>query len=116
MSMTLVSTQETESQMEPLEIRDRRYRLQQRIDELDAEEDRDQIEVLEKQVEELQEICPHPDEHRQEDDDEGIWRCRDCDLRGDLPGADADEESDEAEEEESSEAEEEESDEAEEEA
>lgn len=76
--------------MEPLEIRDRRYRAQQRIDELDEEQERDQIEALEEQVRELQSMCPHPDEHRQEDEDEGIWRCRDCDLRGELPGAEDD--------------------------
>lgn len=83
--------QDTESPMEPLEIRDRRYRAQQRIAELDAEQERDEIEALEEQVRELQSICPHPDEHRQEDEGEGIWRCRDCDLRGELAGAESDE-------------------------
>lgn len=95
--MTLASTQETESHMEPLEIRDRRYRLQQRISELDADQAGDQIEALEGQIQELQAICPHPDEHRQEDEGEGVWRCRDCDTRGDLPGAGPEEESEDEE-------------------
>ena len=56
--------------MEPLEIRDRRFRLQQ------------EIETLEKQVKALQDVCPH--ESREEDAEQGRWRCRDCDVSGEL--------------------------------
>lgn len=72
--------------MEPLEIRDRRYRLQQQIEELQSE------------IEKLQGECPH--EHREEVPDQGVWRCRDCDLRGELDRAEDEETSGEAEEQE----------------
>ena len=56
--------------MEPLEIRDRRFRLQQEIKSLD------------KQIAALQKECPH--EHTEEDADKGLWRCRDCHETGEL--------------------------------
>ena len=71
--------------MHPFEIRDRRYRLQKEIASLDAETMQEQIDSMEAEVRELQAICPH--ESKQEAPDQGIWRCRDCDLKGALEGA-----------------------------
>ena len=70
--------------MEALTLRDRRYRLQEQIKTLDAESMQEQIEVLEAEVRDLQRICPHA--HREDAPDQGIWRCRDCDLQGALQG------------------------------
>ncbi|MFQ5741700.1 MAG: hypothetical protein ACE5JX_22095 [Acidobacteriota bacterium] len=71
--------------METLELRDRRYRLQQRINALDAEAKKQEIRDLEAEVSRLQAACPH--EHREEEPEQGIWRCKDCDLQGSLdPG------------------------------
>ena len=72
-------------QLQPLEIRDRRYHLQKEIESLDRESMKEQIAALEAEVRELQAICPH--EHQDEAPDEGIWRCMDCDLRRELEGA-----------------------------
>ena len=72
-------------QLQPLEIRERRYHLQKEIESLDRESMKEQIAELEAGVRELQAICPH--EHPEEAPDEGIWRCRDCDLRRELEGA-----------------------------
>jgi hypothetical protein len=68
--------------MEPLILRDRRFWLQKKISTLDPESMQEQIQALEAEVEDLQRICPH--EHREDAPDQGIWRCRDCDLQGDL--------------------------------
>jgi len=68
--------------MEPLILRDRRFWLQKKISSLDAESMQEQIQALEAEVEDLQRICSH--EHREDAPDQGIWRCRDCDLQGDL--------------------------------
>ena len=68
--------------MEPLILRDRRFWLQKRISALDAESMQEQIQALEAEVEDLQRICQHV--HREDAQDQGIWRCRDCDLQGDL--------------------------------
>ena len=70
--------------MEPLILRDRRFWLQKQISSLDAETMQEQIQAIEAEVEELQRICPHA--HREDAPDQGIWRCRDCDLQGDLEG------------------------------
>ena len=71
--------------MEPLTLRDRRFWLQKEISSLDADSMQEQIQALEAEVRDLQRICPH--EHREDAPDQGIWRCRDCDLQGDLEGA-----------------------------
>ena len=68
--------------MEPLILRDRRFWLQKQISELDAESMQEQIQALEAEVDDLQRICSHA--HREDAPDQGIWRCRDCDLQGDL--------------------------------
>lgn len=60
-------------QMHPLEIRERRFRLQQRAGKLD---DGPEKEAIEAEVAAIREACPHVNE---EEGDEG-WRCRDCDL------------------------------------
>ena len=59
--------------MHRLEIRERRFRLQQQAGKL---EDGPEKEALEAQITAIQEACPH------ESDEEGEkgWRCRDCDL------------------------------------
>lgn len=81
--------------MEPLEIRDRRYRAQQRLEtlrkQLPDEDDADgevspavseEIDELERRIATLQEECPH--EHVEEDEEKGLWRCRDCDVRNEI--------------------------------
>lgn len=78
--------------MEPLIIRDRRYRLQTQLQALDAESQQSEARALEEEIEELQRICPH--EHREDSTEEGIWRCRDCDLSGQLEGVAAAQEAD----------------------
>lgn len=70
--------------MEPLIIRDRRYRFQKQLGALDAESQQAEIQALEAEIEELQRICTH--EHREDSAEQGIWRCRDCDLSGQLEG------------------------------
>ena len=73
--------------MEPLTLRDRRFWLQKQIISLDADSMQEQIQALEAEVRDLQRICPHA--HREDALDQGIWRCRDCDLQGDLEGGTA---------------------------
>jgi ribosomal protein L37AE/L43A len=68
--------------MEPLILRDRRFWLQKQISTLDAESMQEQIQALEAEVEDLQRICQHV--HREDAQDQGIWRCRDCDLQEEL--------------------------------
>jgi hypothetical protein len=68
--------------MEPLILRDRRFWLQKQISSLDAESMQEQIQALQAEVEDLQRICPHA--HREDAPDQGMWRCRDCDLQGEL--------------------------------
>lgn len=68
--------------MESLELRDRRYRLQKEIESLDAETNKGRIEALQADVRKLQEVCPH--EHVEESEEDGLWRCRDCDRQGEL--------------------------------
>ncbi len=70
--------------MEPLTLRDRRFWLQKEIKSLDADSMQEQIQALEAEVRDLQRICPHA--HREDSTDQGIWRCRDCDLQEDLEG------------------------------
>lgn len=60
--------------MHPLEIREERFRLQQRAARLPDGADKA---ALESRVQELRNLCPHA--HAEEDPDKG-WRCRDCDL------------------------------------
>jgi len=70
--------------MEPLTLRDRRFWLQKEIKSLDADSMQEQIQALEAEVRDLQRICPHA--HREDAPDQGMWRCRDCDLQEDLEG------------------------------
>lgn len=74
-----------ENDMEPLSLRDRRFWLQKQISSLDADSMQEQIQALEAEVGDLQRICQHT--HREDAPDQGIWRCRDCDLRGELEGS-----------------------------
>lgn len=60
--------------MHPFEIREERFRLQQRAAKLEEGPERT---ALEARVLELQEECGHA--HADEDPEKG-WRCRDCDL------------------------------------
>ncbi len=76
--------------MEPLTLRDRRFWLQKQISSLDADSMQEKIQALEAEVQDLQRICPHA--HREDAMDQGIWRCRDCDLQGDLEGGAAESE------------------------
>lgn len=64
-------------ELEPLELRDRRYRAQQALDRLNDESPAEERTALEAEIAHYQEICPH--EHAE--DVEGEWRCKDCDLR-----------------------------------
>ena len=59
--------------MHPLEIRELRFRLQQRAGKL---EDGSEKAGIEAQVTAIQQACPHANE---EEGEKG-WRCRDCDL------------------------------------
>lgn len=61
-------------QEHPLEIRERRFRLQQRIAEM---EDGPEKATSQEQLRLIQETCPH--DHPEENPEKG-WRCRDCDL------------------------------------
>lgn len=70
--------------MHPLEIREERFRLQQRAAKL---ADGPEKSALEARVQELRDSCPHA--HAEEDPEKG-WRCRDCDLvRPPAPGPEA---------------------------
>ena len=60
--------------MHALDLREQRFRAQQRLAEL---EDGPEKQELEEAVARFQEICRH--EHFDEDPAKG-WRCRDCDL------------------------------------
>ncbi len=60
--------------MHPLEIREKRFKLQKALEGL---EDGPEKAALEAQIEEIRSTCPH--EHAEEDEEKG-WRCRDCDL------------------------------------
>ncbi len=73
-----------------LDIRERRFRLQQAIGKT---EDPEQISAYEAQIEDLRANCPCPRDddgtvrpiHYEEDAVNYLWRCRDCDLKGELP-------------------------------
>jgi hypothetical protein len=60
--------------MHPLEIREKRFKLQKALEGL---EDGPEKAAIEAQIEEIRATCPH--EHTEEDEEKG-WRCRDCDL------------------------------------
>ncbi len=64
-------------ELEPLELRDRRYRAQKALDQLKDESQAEERKALEAEIARYQEICPH--EHAE--DVEGEWRCKDCDLQ-----------------------------------
>jgi hypothetical protein len=64
-------------ELEPLELRDHRYRAQQALGRLKDEDQAEERQALEAKIAHFQEICLH--EHAEEV--EGEWRCRDCDLR-----------------------------------
>lgn len=57
----------------PFEIREYRFRLQQRL--AKAEEGPDKT-AMEAELAHIRATCPHA--HPEQDDDKG-WRCRDCD-------------------------------------
>ncbi len=59
--------------MHRLEIREQRFRLQQRASKLEEGPEKDEIDG---QITAIQQACPHASE------EEGAagWRCRDCDL------------------------------------
>jgi len=59
--------------MHRLEIREQRFRLQQRVAKLEEGPEKTEIEA---QIAAIQQACPHASE---EEGDKG-WRCRDCDL------------------------------------
>lgn len=79
--------------MHPLDIRDRRFWLQKELEGLEEGDER--AAELEEKIAALQELCPH--EHDEEDPEEGLWRCRDCDLQRRTEKADSDEEAEESE-------------------
>jgi len=64
-------------ELEPLELRDHRYRAQKALNLLKDDDQADERKALEETIAHYQEICTH--EHAEEV--EGEWRCRDCDLR-----------------------------------
>jgi hypothetical protein len=64
-------------ELEPLELRDHRYRAQQALGRLKNEDQAEERQALEAKIAHFQEICLH--EHAEEV--AGEWRCRDCDLR-----------------------------------
>lgn len=64
-------------ELEPLELRDDRYRAQKTLDLLKDESQIEERKALEEKIAHYQEICPH--QHTQEVD--GEWRCKDCDLQ-----------------------------------
>ena len=64
-------------ELEPLELRDHRYRAQKALNLLKDDDSAEERKALEEQIAHYQEICPH--EHA--DDVDGEWRCRDCDLQ-----------------------------------
>ncbi len=63
--------------LEPLELRDHRYRAQKALNLLKGDDQAEEREALEEKIVHYQEICRH--EHAEEA--EGVWRCRDCDLQ-----------------------------------
>jgi len=64
-------------ELEPLELRDHRYRAQKALDSLKDEDPAEERQALEAKIAHFQAICAH--EHAEEVD--GEWRCRDCDLQ-----------------------------------
>jgi hypothetical protein len=62
--------------LEPLELRDHRYRAQKALSAL-KEDQAEQRKALEEAIAHYQQICAH--QHAEEH--EGTWRCRDCDLQ-----------------------------------
>lgn len=64
-------------QMEPLELRDHRYRAQKALGALKEDAPADERKALEDEIAHYQEVCRH--EHAEEV--EGEWRCKDCDLQ-----------------------------------
>ena len=64
-------------ELEPLELRDHRYRAQKALTLLKDDDAAEERKALEEQIAHYQEICAH--EHADEVD--GEWRCRDCDLQ-----------------------------------
>lgn len=64
-------------QLEPLELRDRRYRAQKTLSSLKDDAPDEERSALEAEIAHYQEICSH--EHTEEVD--GQWRCKDCDLQ-----------------------------------
>ncbi len=81
-------------QLDRLEIRERRFRLQQQIAELGEDGD---THSLDAEVTHLQEICPRHEVEGEErhlgweiNKDGDLWRCRDCDLKGEIAGAETD--------------------------
>lgn len=62
--------------MHRLEIRELRFRLQQRAGKLEDGPEKAEIDA---QITAIQQACPHASE---EEGEKG-WRCRDCDLRRD---------------------------------
>ena len=70
--------------MHRLEIREVRFRLQQRVGKLEDGAEKTDIEA---QITEIQQACPHASE------EEGAkgWRCRDCDLSREPEPAEEDE-------------------------
>lgn len=61
-------------ELHPLEIRERRWRIQQRIAALPEGPDKQELEA---ELAAIRDSCPHA--HPEEDPAKG-WRCRDCDL------------------------------------
>ena len=85
------------TKVELLDIREQRFRLQQQIKALqssDGDVDTARVEELEARIQELRDSCPCPrDEHGvpnpfhyEEDAGKGLWRCRDCDVGGEIEG------------------------------
>lgn len=62
--------------LEPLELRDHRYRAQKALGLL-KDDQAEERKALEDAIAHYQEICAH--EHAEEV--EGTWRCKDCDLQ-----------------------------------
>lgn len=88
--MTTVRGAEVAS-MHPFEIREMRFRLQQRMEELEDGPDK---EALREQIEAIREACPHA--NPEENPDKG-WRCRDCDASRPPEPAEDEEDEEEAE-------------------
>jgi hypothetical protein len=60
--------------LHPLEIREKRFKLQKTLEALEQGAEKAAIEA---QIEQIRADCSH--EHNEQADD-GRWRCRDCDL------------------------------------